>query len=119
MEQPERVTQPRARLTKEQVFRAAVALADRGGLESLTMRKLAEELGVGVMSLYYYVPRNELCVMTATSRGTVGLRSPTLERDSLLSLCCPFIELATHGGHETGTSARARAGTRGHRRHTR
>jgi AcrR family transcriptional regulator len=54
-----RATRPRARLTKEEVFRAAVALADRGGLESLTMRKLAEELGVGVMSLYYYVPNKD------------------------------------------------------------
>ena len=59
MERPERVTQPRARLTKEQVFRAAVELADRGGLEALTMRKLAEELGVGVMSLYYYVANKD------------------------------------------------------------
>ena len=62
--------------------------------------------------------RNELCVMTATSRSTVwhsGRRRR--ERDSLRSLCCPFIELATHGGYETGTSARARAGTARHRRH--
>ena len=59
MERPERVTQPRARLTKEQVFRAAVELADRGGLEALKMRKLAEELGVGVMSLYYYVANKD------------------------------------------------------------
>jgi AcrR family transcriptional regulator len=41
------------------VFRAAVELADRGGLESLTMRKLADELGVAVMSLYYYVPNKD------------------------------------------------------------
>ena len=33
---------------------AARALADRGGIESLTMRKLADELGVGAMTLYYY-----------------------------------------------------------------
>lgn len=45
----------RARLTKEQIFRAAVELADRDGLESCAMRRLADELGVGVMSLYYYV----------------------------------------------------------------
>jgi AcrR family transcriptional regulator len=51
--------EPRARLTKERVLRAAVALGDRGGLESLTMRKLADELGVGVMSLYYYVPNKD------------------------------------------------------------
>jgi AcrR family transcriptional regulator len=37
------------------VFRAAVDLADRAGLESCAMRRLAHELDVGVMSLYYYV----------------------------------------------------------------
>jgi AcrR family transcriptional regulator len=34
------------------VLSAAIALADRGGFESLTMRKLAKELGVEAMSLY-------------------------------------------------------------------
>ena len=55
MENPRRRRHPRARLSKERVFRAAVDLADREGLESCAMRRLADELGVGVMSLYYYV----------------------------------------------------------------
>jgi AcrR family transcriptional regulator len=59
METPETATHPRARLSKERVLRAAMQLADRGALESLTMRKLADELGVGVMSLYYYVPNKD------------------------------------------------------------
>ncbi len=50
---------PRGHLSKERVFRAAVDLADSGGLESLTMRKLADKLGVGAMSLYYYVPNKD------------------------------------------------------------
>jgi AcrR family transcriptional regulator len=37
------------------VLRAAVALADEGGLEAVTMRKLAKELGVEAMSLYNHV----------------------------------------------------------------
>jgi AcrR family transcriptional regulator len=41
------------------VLQAALALAARDGIESLTMRKLADELGVGAMSLYYYVPNKE------------------------------------------------------------
>jgi AcrR family transcriptional regulator len=45
----------RAKLNRERVLRAAVALADRGGVESLTMRKLATELGVEAMSLYNHV----------------------------------------------------------------
>jgi AcrR family transcriptional regulator len=42
-------------LTRERVLRAAVALADVGGFESLTMRKLAKELDVEAMSLYNHV----------------------------------------------------------------
>jgi AcrR family transcriptional regulator len=45
----------RVPLSKERVLRAAVMLADEGGVASLTMRKLAETLGVEAMSLYYYV----------------------------------------------------------------
>jgi AcrR family transcriptional regulator len=37
------------------VLRGAVALADEGGLESVTMRKLAKRLGVEAMSLYNHV----------------------------------------------------------------
>jgi AcrR family transcriptional regulator len=52
-------TEPRAPLSKERVVHAAVALAQREGIESLTMRKLADELGAGAMSLYHYVPNKE------------------------------------------------------------
>jgi AcrR family transcriptional regulator len=50
---------PRTELSRERVLRAAVDLADRGGFASLTMRKLADELGVGAMSLYHYVPNKD------------------------------------------------------------
>ena len=46
-------------LSRERVLETAVALADRHGLEWLSMRKLAEELGVAAMSLYYYVPNKD------------------------------------------------------------
>ena len=46
-------------LSKERVLHAAVALAARDGIESLTMRKLADELGAGAMSLYHYVSNKE------------------------------------------------------------
>ena len=38
------------------MLETAVAFADRHGLEALSMRKLADELGAGAMSLYHYVP---------------------------------------------------------------
>jgi AcrR family transcriptional regulator len=44
-----------ARLSRERVLEAAVELADRDGIDSLTMRKLGEHLGAGPMSLYYHV----------------------------------------------------------------
>jgi AcrR family transcriptional regulator len=45
----------RAPLTQELVLRAAVQLADREGIASLTMRRLARELEVEAMSLYHHV----------------------------------------------------------------
>jgi AcrR family transcriptional regulator len=47
--------EPRVRLNRDRVLRVAVALADSGGIESLTMRKLGVELGVEAMSLYNHV----------------------------------------------------------------
>ena len=55
----EPTTTPRGRLSRERVLDAAVALAVRDGLESLSMRRLAEELGVGAMTLYHYVPNKD------------------------------------------------------------
>ncbi|NYJ02927.1 AcrR family transcriptional regulator [Nocardioides thalensis] len=53
--------QPRHRppLTRDAVFRSAVALADDIGVAALSMRKLAERLGVEAMSLYHHVPNKE------------------------------------------------------------
>ena len=48
-------TEPRTPLSRERVLRAAVALADESGIDSLTMRKLGEALGVEAMSLYNHV----------------------------------------------------------------
>ena len=54
--------QPAARrepLSRERVLRAAVALADEGGIGSLTMRRLGQELGVEAMSLYKHVKNKD------------------------------------------------------------
>ncbi len=57
-----------ARLTREMVLGAALALADRDGAASLTMRRLAAELDCGVMTLYGYVRDRDDLV-----GGVVGL----------------------------------------------
>jgi AcrR family transcriptional regulator len=47
---------PKPKLTVGQVTRAAVELADAEGLPAVSMRRVAEHLGVTGMSLYTYVP---------------------------------------------------------------
>jgi AcrR family transcriptional regulator len=46
-------------LTRDRVLRTAVDLADAAGIEALTIRRLAEQLGVEPMSIYYHVPNKE------------------------------------------------------------
>lgn len=46
--------QRRVPLSRERVLDAAIKLADQGGIESLSMRKLGHELGVEAMALYYH-----------------------------------------------------------------
>ena len=53
--QTDPTAQPRIPLSRERVLAAAIELADEGGIESLTMRKLAQALGVEAMSLYNHV----------------------------------------------------------------
>jgi AcrR family transcriptional regulator len=57
--QPDLSTKPRAPLSRERVLRAALVLADRDGIESLTMRKLGQALGVEAMSLYNHVANKD------------------------------------------------------------
>ncbi|MFI6028243.1 TetR/AcrR family transcriptional regulator [Amycolatopsis magusensis] len=46
----------RPELSVDRIARTAIELADADGFDSLSMRKVAEKLGVGTMSLYTYVP---------------------------------------------------------------
>ncbi len=55
----DRRVERRKPLSKEMVLRAAVALADEGGIESLSMRKLARAVGVEAMSLYNHVANKD------------------------------------------------------------
>ena len=49
----------RTPLSKDRVLEAAVALADAQGIDALTMRNLAADLGVEAMSLYYHVSNKD------------------------------------------------------------
>jgi AcrR family transcriptional regulator len=57
--QPKPRSRRRRPLSRDRVLRAAIELADEGGIESLTMRKLGEELRVKAMSLYNHVANKD------------------------------------------------------------
>jgi AcrR family transcriptional regulator len=57
---PERGTRgPRARHDRAAITAIAVRIADAEGLEAVTMRRVAGELGIAVMTLYNYVPAKD------------------------------------------------------------
>jgi AcrR family transcriptional regulator len=62
---PRHARTPRSRqerdppLSRNEIVRTAVALADAHGAEAINMRRIAQELGVGTMSLYWHVGNKE------------------------------------------------------------
>jgi AcrR family transcriptional regulator len=59
-DRPERASRgPAPSHSREEIAAAAVALADAQGIEAVSMRSLAVELGVGAASLYRYVARKD------------------------------------------------------------
>jgi AcrR family transcriptional regulator len=61
-------------LTREQVVEAALALADQGGLDGLTMPNLARRLRCGVMTIYGYIRSKEDLLDAIAQRGIRDLR---------------------------------------------
>ena len=49
------MSRQKPRLSRENIAAVALAIADREGFEAVSMRRVAQELKVGTMSLYYYV----------------------------------------------------------------
>jgi AcrR family transcriptional regulator len=81
MSRAEPIAETRAPLSRERVLETAVALADRHGLEWLSMRKLAEELGVAAMTLYYYVPNKLELIDGMIDIVFSEIEPPSLELD--------------------------------------
>jgi AcrR family transcriptional regulator len=79
---------PRIPLSRQRVLEAAVALADEGGIEALTMRRLAEELDVEAMSLYYHVANKDAIldgvvevVIDEINQAVEGVDAPSAAHD--------------------------------------
>jgi AcrR family transcriptional regulator len=71
----------RAPLSRDRVLHAAVVLADEAGIESLSMRKLADELGVKAMSLYNHVANKDDVLDGIVDAAWGEIRLPTGEAD--------------------------------------
>src|SRR6478735_2222591 len=56
---PGRRLAERSPLTQDRVLEAATGIADRDGIDALTMRRLADDLGVEAMSIYYHLPNKD------------------------------------------------------------
>jgi AcrR family transcriptional regulator len=66
-------------LSRERITSTAIELADRDGIESLSMRKLGQSLGVDPMSLYNHV-RDKDDLLDAVADAIVGEIEPEPER---------------------------------------
>jgi len=67
---------PRPRHTRQDVAQAGVAIADADGIDKVTFRAVAARLGVGVMSLYNYVPDKQALVYDMVAEAAAELRLP-------------------------------------------
>src|ERR1700693_861499 len=77
---PERSAAGRpAQWSRAEITRAALRIADAEGLEAVTMRRVAAELGTGAASLYRYVQTREdlLDLMTDAAGAEYELTPPT------------------------------------------
>jgi AcrR family transcriptional regulator len=74
------VSEPRSRLNRAAVLDSAVRLADEIGIDALSMRRLAQELGVVPMALYKHV-RNKEELLDGMVEVVIGEIDPPLDTD--------------------------------------
>jgi len=74
-----RVGRPRAGeepLTRERILGAALSLVDEKGIESLSMRRLAKELGVDPMAIYHHLPNKRALLSALVEEVFSEMRVP-------------------------------------------
>ncbi|MGI5493604.1 TetR/AcrR family transcriptional regulator [Microtetraspora malaysiensis] len=68
-------------LSRGLVLEAAIRVADRGGVEAITMRRVAQELGVEAMSLYHHVPNKDAILDGVVDMVFAAIELPSAEFD--------------------------------------
>ncbi|GLX02266.1 TetR family transcriptional regulator [Microtetraspora sp. NBRC 16547] len=63
------------------MLEAAIRVADRGGVEAITMRRVAQELGVEAMSLYHHVPNKDAILDGVVDMVFTAIELPSVECD--------------------------------------
>lgn len=69
---------PKQGLTVERIVQAGIDIADADGLAALSMRRVADRLGVGTMSLYTYVPSKAELVDVMFDRAVGSVARPEI-----------------------------------------
>ncbi|WP_072753043.1 TetR/AcrR family transcriptional regulator [Rhodococcus maanshanensis] len=72
---------PRQPLSRDRVLEAAIRVADRGGAPAITMRRVAQELGVEAMSLYHHVPNKDAILDGVVDAVFAAIELPDAECD--------------------------------------
>jgi TetR/AcrR family tetracycline transcriptional repressor len=72
---------PRPALSRDRVIDTALAIVDREGLDGLTMRHLASELGVEAMSLYHWFP-NKAAILDALVEASLRETASAVDASS-------------------------------------
>jgi AcrR family transcriptional regulator len=80
-------TPRRVPLTKDRVLRTAVGLADGAGIEAVSMRRLAAELGVVPMALYKHVESKEELLDGMVDLVFEDIEDPTGDTDWKAAMC--------------------------------
>jgi len=86
------VTAAREPLTRERIVAAAMRLMDNEGLDAVTMRRVAREVGVEAMSLYHHVRDKEDLLDAICAKVMCDFHYPDEDR--------PWIEVARDGARE-------------------
>jgi AcrR family transcriptional regulator len=76
----------RAPLTRDRVLDAALRLVDEGGIESLSMRKLGQALGVEAMSLYNHVANKDDVINGILERVADEMERPSTSEEWDMSI---------------------------------
>jgi AcrR family transcriptional regulator len=75
------MSRQKLRLSRERIATVALAIADREGFEAVSMRRVAQELKVGTMSLYYYVKTKDHLVAVMDDALMSEALLPSLPKD--------------------------------------